>query len=68
MLDAGVAGVVAGARPGGAVVNAEFFEVGQEGEGELDDPAVAAKLVGRAGVGADVDAAQLIRTSAASHL
>ena len=42
-----------------AVVYGQFLEVGQNGQGKLGAPAVAAKLVGRAGVRADVDAALL---------
>ena len=54
-----MAGLVAGPRARGAIVYAQFLEVGQDGQGNLGAPAVAAKLVGRGGVGADVDAALL---------
>ena len=48
-----------GSRPSGAIVDAQLLEVGQDGEGHLCAPAVAAQLIGRAGVGVDIDTAFL---------
>ena len=52
-------GLVALPRANRAVVNGQLLKVGQDGQGKLGAPSVPAKLVGRAGVRADVDAALL---------
>jgi hypothetical protein len=59
ILDTGMARLVAGSRARGAIVHAKFVEVGQDGEGKFGAETVAAKLIGRRGIGADIDAALL---------
>src|SRR3990167_2785081 len=54
-----MARLVARSGPRSAIVNGQFLEVGQNGQGDLGAPSVAAKLVGRGRVRADVDAAFL---------
>ncbi len=54
-----MARLVAGSRARGAIVHAKFIEVGQDGQGKFGAEAVAAKLIGRRGISADIDAALL---------
>jgi len=48
-------GVSAGSNPYAAVVDGEFIEVGEDGEGELGGPCVASELECGVGVAVDVD-------------
>jgi len=59
ILDAGMAGLIAGVGARGAIVHAQFLEVGKDGQGKFGAEAVAAKLIGRCGIAADIDAALL---------
>ncbi len=53
--DASFGGFVVLVRLFAAIVDGEFFEVGEDGERQLCRPGVAAELKGRADVGFDID-------------
>ena len=55
VLDAGGGGFVVFVGFGAGVVNGEFFEVGEDGEGQFGRPGVAAELEGGGDVGFEVD-------------
>ncbi len=55
VLDAGGGGLVGGTGADATVVNGELFEVGDDRQGQLGAPGIAAKLIGGAGVVLDGD-------------